>query len=82
MRFRPEFSATTQIETVIGSLTDRVQTRSQTVYVNKCLYSCFIYQIEPKNMDMALNEPSWVDAMHEELHQFEKLKVSQLVKLP
>ena len=31
---------------------------------------------------MALNEPSWVDAMHEKLHQFEKLKVWQLVELP
>lgn len=31
---------------------------------------------------MALNEPSWVDAMHEELNQFQKLKVWQLVKLP
>ena len=30
---------------------------------------------------MALNETSWVDAMHEELNQFEKLKVWQLVKL-
>ena len=31
---------------------------------------------------MALNEPSWVDAMHEELNQFEKLRVWQLVELP
>ncbi|KAI3494633.1 hypothetical protein L1887_40550 [Cichorium endivia] len=31
---------------------------------------------------MALNEPSWVDAMHEELNQFEKLNVWQLVELP
>ena len=31
---------------------------------------------------MALNEPSWVDAIHEELNQFEKLKVWQLVELP
>ena len=50
--------------------------------VNSCLYSCFISQIEPKNVDMALHEPSWVDAMHEELNQFERLKVWQLVELP
>ena len=31
---------------------------------------------------MALNEPSWMDAMQEELNQFEKLKVWQLVELP
>ncbi|KAI3813950.1 hypothetical protein L1987_18686 [Smallanthus sonchifolius] len=31
---------------------------------------------------MALYEPSWVDAMHEELNQFAKLKVWELVPLP
>ncbi|KAL7587106.1 hypothetical protein Lser_V15G36039 [Lactuca serriola] len=37
---------------------------------------------EPKNVEMALNETSWVDAMHEELNQFEKLGVWKLVDLP
>ncbi|XP_076904044.1 putative mitochondrial protein AtMg00820 [Bidens hawaiensis] len=31
---------------------------------------------------MALQEPSWVDAMNEELNQFEKFKVWRLVELP
>ncbi|KAI3518276.1 hypothetical protein L1887_06814 [Cichorium endivia] len=70
------------VEIFIGSLTDGVQTRSQSGYVNECLYSSFISQIEPNNVEMALNEPSWVDAMHEELNQFETLKVWQLVELP
>ncbi|XP_076910732.1 uncharacterized protein LOC143568429 [Bidens hawaiensis] len=38
--------------------------------------------IEPKSVEMALQDPSWVDAMHEELNQFEKLKVWRLVELP
>ncbi|XP_076951275.1 uncharacterized protein LOC143624546 [Bidens hawaiensis] len=38
--------------------------------------------IEPKSMEIALQEPSWLDAMHEELNQFNKLKVWRLVKLP
>ncbi|XP_076884201.1 putative mitochondrial protein AtMg00820 [Bidens hawaiensis] len=33
-------------------------------------------------VDMALQELSWVDTMHEELNQFEKLKVWRLVELP
>ncbi|KAL7606186.1 hypothetical protein Lser_V15G18147 [Lactuca serriola] len=41
-----------------------------------------IENIEPKNVEMELNEPSWVDAMHKELNQFEKLGVWKLVKLP
>ena len=70
------------IDSVIGSLTEGVQTRSQSADANECFYTCFLSQIEPKNFSMALNEPSWVDAMHEELHQFEKLKVWNLVELP
>nr|KAJ0210240.1 hypothetical protein LSAT_V11C400209620 [Lactuca sativa] len=31
---------------------------------------------------MSLNEPSWVEAMHDELNQFEKLMVWKLVELP
>ncbi|XP_052625851.1 uncharacterized protein LOC128132890 [Lactuca sativa] len=37
---------------------------------------------QPKNFEMPLNEPSWVDAMHEQLNQFEKLRVWTLVELP
>ncbi|KAI3751321.1 hypothetical protein L2E82_22388 [Cichorium intybus] len=70
------------IDNVIGPLDDGVLTRSQSGQVNECLYSCFISQIEPKTIKMALNEPRWVDAMHEELNQFEKLNLWQLVELP
>lgn len=70
------------IDNIIGQLGDGIKTRSQSGDVNACLYSCFISQIEPKNVEMDLNEPSWVDAMHEELHQFEKLNVWKLVELP
>ncbi|KAL7604462.1 hypothetical protein Lser_V15G19705 [Lactuca serriola] len=69
------------IENVIGQLCDGVQTRSQCGDVNTCLSSCFISQIEPKNVEMDLNEPSWFDAMHDELNQFEKLGVWKLVEL-
>ncbi|XP_076932110.1 uncharacterized protein LOC143597511 [Bidens hawaiensis] len=31
---------------------------------------------------MALQEPYWVDSMHEELNQFDKLNVWRLVELP
>nr|GEW51824.1 hypothetical protein [Tanacetum cinerariifolium] len=35
-----------------------------------CLYSCFLSQIEPKRVSDALEDPSWVEAMQEELLQF------------
>ncbi|XP_076918907.1 uncharacterized protein LOC143579500 [Bidens hawaiensis] len=66
------------IDSIIGPLEAGVSTRSQTGTINNCLYSCFISQIEPKSINMALQEPRWVDAMHVELNQFEKLKVEGL----
>nr|GFA89006.1 hypothetical protein [Tanacetum cinerariifolium] len=35
-----------------------------------CLYSCFLSQVEPKKVSDALQDPSWVEAMQEELLQF------------
>nr|GEW59097.1 hypothetical protein [Tanacetum cinerariifolium] len=35
-----------------------------------CLFSCFLSQKEPKNISDALKDPSWVEAMQEELLQF------------
>ncbi|GKB04233.1 putative ribonuclease H-like domain-containing protein [Tanacetum coccineum] len=35
-----------------------------------CLFSCFLSQIEPKKVIQALADPSWVEAMQEELLQF------------
>ncbi|KAJ0888369.1 putative RNA-directed DNA polymerase [Helianthus annuus] len=70
------------IENVIGPVNAGILTRSQSGTINTCLYSCYLSQIEPKTIDIALQEPGWVDAMHEELNQFEKLGVWKLVKLP
>nr|GEY72266.1 hypothetical protein [Tanacetum cinerariifolium] len=35
-----------------------------------CLFSCFLSQVEPKKISDALQDPSWVEAMQEELLQF------------
>ncbi|GJX13247.1 retrovirus-related pol polyprotein from transposon TNT 1-94 [Tanacetum coccineum] len=35
--------------------------------------------IEPKNFKQAMMEPSWIDAIQEEIHEFEKLQVWELV---
>nr|GEY19692.1 retrovirus-related Pol polyprotein from transposon TNT 1-94 [Tanacetum cinerariifolium] len=34
---------------------------------------------EPKNFKQAMSEPSWIDAMQEEIHEFERLQVWELV---
>ncbi|GJY96190.1 putative ribonuclease H-like domain-containing protein [Tanacetum coccineum] len=47
-----------------------------------CLFACFLSQHEPKKISEALEDESWVDAMQEELLQFEIQNVWVLVDLP
>nr|GEX46210.1 hypothetical protein [Tanacetum cinerariifolium] len=44
-----------------------------------CLFSCFLSQVEPKKVSDALQDPSWVEAMQEELLQFKIQQVWTLV---
>nr|GFC00583.1 putative ribonuclease H-like domain-containing protein [Tanacetum cinerariifolium] len=47
-----------------------------------CMFACFISQEEPKKIHQALKDPSWIEAMQEELLQFQMQKVWVLVDLP
>ncbi|GKD76892.1 putative ribonuclease H-like domain-containing protein [Tanacetum coccineum] len=47
-----------------------------------CLFACFLSQMEPKKISQALEDESWVEAMQEELLQFQLQKVWILVDLP
>nr|GEY03375.1 putative ribonuclease H-like domain-containing protein [Tanacetum cinerariifolium] len=47
-----------------------------------CLFSCFLSQVEPKKIYDALQDPSWVEAMREELLQFKIQNVWTLVDCP
>nr|GEW56300.1 hypothetical protein [Tanacetum cinerariifolium] len=47
-----------------------------------CLFSCFLSQEEPKKISNALKDPSWVEAMQEELLQFKIQNVWSLVDCP
>ncbi|KAL8115584.1 hypothetical protein AgCh_022181 [Apium graveolens] len=67
-------------EAIIGDPTVGVRTRTTTA--NECLHACFLSQVEPKKIDEALLDPDWISAMQEELNQFEKNKVWELVYAP
>nr|GEW33307.1 hypothetical protein [Tanacetum cinerariifolium] len=47
-----------------------------------CMFACFLLQEEPKRAHQALKDPSWIEAMQEELLQFKMQKVWVLVDLP
>ncbi|KAK9071891.1 hypothetical protein SSX86_008322 [Deinandra increscens subsp. villosa] len=70
------------LSNVVGPVSAGVTTRSRVGDINFCMYSCFISQIEPPNVMVALKDLSWMEAMHDELNQFSKLGVWHLVKRP
>ncbi|KAI3703962.1 hypothetical protein L1987_74161 [Smallanthus sonchifolius] len=69
-------------DNIIGPLNVGVRTQSACDALENSMFSCFISQVEPKNIKSALLENSWVEAMQEELQQFSKLNVWNLVDLP
>ncbi|GJT54470.1 retrovirus-related pol polyprotein from transposon TNT 1-94 [Tanacetum coccineum] len=40
-----------------------------------CYFDAFLTLVEPKNFKQAMTKPSWIDAMQEEIHEFERLEV-------
>ncbi|GJS36321.1 retrovirus-related pol polyprotein from transposon TNT 1-94 [Tanacetum coccineum] len=67
------------LENVIENLNQRTL-RSQAQ--NQCNFFCFISTIEPKNVNEALTDESWIVATQEELNQFIGNDVWELVPQP
>nr|GEU88460.1 hypothetical protein [Tanacetum cinerariifolium] len=81
---------------IIGDLSSATQTRSMTRVAkdqgglsqmfnddfHTCMFTCFLSQEEPKRVHQALKDPSWIEAMQEELLQFKMQKFWVLVDLP
>ncbi|GJS62693.1 hypothetical protein Tco_0657477 [Tanacetum coccineum] len=40
-----------------------------------CYFDAFLTLVEPKNFKQAMTEPSWIDAMQDEIHEFKRLQV-------
>ena len=47
-----------------------------------CMFSSFIYKIEPKTVKIALDHSDWLQAMQEELNEFERNNVWRLIPTP
>ncbi|GJT90641.1 retrovirus-related pol polyprotein from transposon TNT 1-94 [Tanacetum coccineum] len=47
-----------------------------------CYYDAFLTSVQPKTYKDALNRSCWIEAMQEELHEFERLEVWELVPRP
>ncbi|GJW57829.1 retrovirus-related pol polyprotein from transposon TNT 1-94 [Tanacetum coccineum] len=44
-----------------------------------CYFDAFLTSVEPKNFKQAMTESSWIDVMQEEIHEFKRLQVWELV---
>ncbi|GJR82084.1 retrovirus-related pol polyprotein from transposon TNT 1-94 [Tanacetum coccineum] len=68
------------LENIIGELERPVSTRLQ-LYEQAlfCYYDAFLTSVEPKNYKDALTQACWIEAMQEELHEFEHLEVWELI---
>ncbi|GJX72695.1 putative ribonuclease H-like domain-containing protein [Tanacetum coccineum] len=70
------------LENIIGALdrpvSTRLQLHEQALF---CYYDAFLTSVEPKNYKEALTQACWIEAMQEELHEFERLEVWDCVLL-
>ncbi|GJX64175.1 retrovirus-related pol polyprotein from transposon TNT 1-94 [Tanacetum coccineum] len=60
-----------------------VQTRRQLATdPEMCMFALTVSIVEPKNIKEAMADSAWIEAMQEELHQFDRLQVWELVDKP
>ncbi|GJT42695.1 integrase, catalytic region, zinc finger, CCHC-type containing protein [Tanacetum coccineum] len=71
------------LEQVISDLSKPVMNRQrlQTDY-EVCIYALTVSTLEPKNIKEAMSDHRWIESMQDELHQFERLDVWELVPRP
>ncbi|GJW78417.1 hypothetical protein Tco_0140099 [Tanacetum coccineum] len=68
------------IENVIRDPSSSVSMRKQLeTDAMWCYFDAFLNFVELKNFNQAMTEPSCIDAMQEEIHEFERLEVWELV---
>ncbi|GJV52288.1 hypothetical protein Tco_1448029 [Tanacetum coccineum] len=71
------------LEQVHGNPSNPVQTRRQlSTDPEMCMFLLTVSTTEPKNIKEAMVDHAWIEEMQEELHQFDRLKVWELVDKP
>nr|GEU86824.1 retrovirus-related Pol polyprotein from transposon TNT 1-94 [Tanacetum cinerariifolium] len=71
------------LEQVRGNPSRPVQTRRQLATdPEMCMYALTVSTTERKNIKEAMADSAWIEAMQEELHQFDRLQVWELVDKP
>ncbi|GJS09992.1 putative ribonuclease H-like domain-containing protein [Tanacetum coccineum] len=71
------------LDNIVGNPSRPVSTRKQ--LASDALWCCFhteLSRVEPKNFKMAVIEDCWFQAMQDEIHEFDRLEVWELVPRP
>jgi len=68
------------VDNILGDMNKGVTTRSRVA--NFCEHYSFVSCLEPLKVEEALEDPDWVNAMHEELNNFTRNEVWSLVERP
>jgi hypothetical protein len=66
---------------IISDINERT-TRSRSRNASHFAYSAFVATFEQKDIGHTLSDPNWVNAMHEELENFERNQVWELMEPP
>ncbi|GJU59627.1 retrovirus-related pol polyprotein from transposon TNT 1-94 [Tanacetum coccineum] len=71
------------LEQVIGNPSQSIRIRRQLeIDGEMCMFALTMSQTEPKNIKEAMADSAWIEAIQEELHQFDRLDVWELVDRP
>ncbi|GJT75689.1 retrovirus-related pol polyprotein from transposon TNT 1-94 [Tanacetum coccineum] len=71
------------VEQVIGDPSKPVMTQNRLQTDSElCMYALTVSTLEPKNIKAAMLDHSWIESMQDELHQFNRLDVWELVHRP
>ncbi|GKE71947.1 retrovirus-related pol polyprotein from transposon TNT 1-94 [Tanacetum coccineum] len=71
------------LNNIVGNPSRPVSTIKQLAFdALWCCYHIVLSKVKPKNFKMAVNEDSWFEAMQVEIHEFDRLKVWELVPRP
>nr|GEW56121.1 hypothetical protein [Tanacetum cinerariifolium] len=71
------------LEQVIGNPSQSVRTRRQLESdPEMCMFALTVSRTEPKNIKEVMADSAWIESMQEELHQFDRLDVWELVDRP
>ncbi|GJT78542.1 hypothetical protein Tco_1045267 [Tanacetum coccineum] len=82
-RYTDKWTKNHPIEQVIGDPSKPVQTRNiLRTDAKLCMYALTVSLTEPKNIKEAMLDHSWIESMQDELNQFKRLDVWELVPLP